>query len=164
MPSAVALHELVKRADLLDLDDLEEFLPGVGEMLAEVIIHLAAGGLQLGMQKLGHQGDASAAAGAGLGGRLDLPHAVELAVANGTADPPFADVVAGADLHVVREIGGLDGRGALEPLPRTRAAGRDRQRPFALVEADERAVIGSASPTRMPPSRRLPSLLNQKLL
>ena len=132
VPSAVAFHKLVERADLLDLDDLEEFLPGVGEMLAEVIIHLAAGGLQFGMQKLGHQRKASAAAGAGLGGRLDLAHRVELPVANRAADPPLADVVAGADLDVVRQIGGLDGVPEPEPPPRTRSLGATGSGPSLL--------------------------------
>ena len=132
MPSAVALHKLVERADLLDLDDLEKLLPGVGEMLAEVIIHLAAGRLQFGMQKLGHQREASAAAGAGLSGRLDLPHGVELSFANRAADLPFADVVAGADLDVVREIGGLDGRAPPEPPPRTRSLGATGSGPSLL--------------------------------
>ena len=36
VPRAVAGEQLVERLDLLDLDDLEQLLPRVGEVLAEV--------------------------------------------------------------------------------------------------------------------------------
>ena len=101
VPLAVAADQLGERLDPLDLDDLKEFLARVGEMLAEVIDHFLAQRRQLGLEQVGHQRQAAAAAGAGPGAVLDLGQRRQAAVADGLAHLELADVVARANLGAV---------------------------------------------------------------
>ena len=80
------LIRAVERLDPLDLDDLEQFLPRVGEVLAEVVVHLLAQRRQFGLEQVGDQRHAAAAASAGPGAVLDLGQRGEAAVADGLAD------------------------------------------------------------------------------
>ena len=81
----------------LDRDDLEQLLARAGEVLAEVVVDLLAAAFELGLEEVGDQRHAAAAAGAGLGAALISPTSVQPFSAMARADRALGDVVAGAD-------------------------------------------------------------------
>jgi len=126
----------------LDFDDLEQLLPGIGEVLAQMVLERDAGPRHLGLEEIRHYRQTAAAAGAGLRARLDLGHRLEALLADGHADRRLADVVARADLGIVAHAGGAPqcrGRG---PVDAHQFAGRTRQRAAALGQHGERPVVG----------------------
>src|SRR5262249_145614 len=98
---AVLSDKVVERFDLVDLDDVEQFLPRVRKVLAEVVDDRLAGSGQLLLQDVRDQWDAAAASRPGLRPALQFANRREAFVANGLANLAFADVVAGADLSGV---------------------------------------------------------------
>ena len=73
VPAAVRGDQGVERLDLLDHHDLIELLAAVREVLAEPVVDPSAHRLELRLEQVGDARQAAAAAGAGLGARLDLP-------------------------------------------------------------------------------------------
>ncbi len=151
-PLAVRGDQGVERLDPLDHRDLVELLAAVREVLAEPVVDPGARRLELGLEQVGDARQAAAAAGAGLRARLDLRDGGQLPVADRLADLTLADVVARADLGVaVAAAGGARARPA--------RAGRRAGPGAASRSGTGRAACRSptASPTRTPPSRRVPS-------
>ena len=161
-PVAVRGDQGVERLDPLDLGDLEELLAAVREVLAKVVVDRLADRLELGLEQVGHLRQAAAAAGAGLGARLDLGDRGEPLGADCVADLALADVVARADLGV----GAHARRGARRWFPAQAgeqlagATGRG----FPLLKRPTSVPYSEASPTRMPPIKRVPSALNTSFL
>ena len=95
--AAVPGEQRVEGAEPVHADEVEELLPGVREVLAEVVGDRLAGPLHLPGEQLAEQRHAGAAAGAGGGGGLDRPDRGQLLLADGLADDALGHVVAGAD-------------------------------------------------------------------
>src|SRR5205823_6954088 len=74
-----------------------ELLPRARKMLAEMIGKRLARSLHLPAQDFSEQRRTGAAARAGPGCRLDRSDGAELLLADGAADDPLGDVLAGAD-------------------------------------------------------------------
>ncbi|GJC96679.1 cellobiohydrolase A [Colletotrichum higginsianum] len=97
-------HHLLERLQPLDEDDVVQVGARVVEVRAQVVLDLVAHG-QHGLVEDGrHQRHAAAAAGAGLGARLDLADGLAGAVLDRVDDVALGHVVARADLRVVRQV------------------------------------------------------------
>src|SRR5579884_1459341 len=94
-------NQLLEGANALDLDDLEQFLPGAGEMLAQGIANPLAGSLDLRLEKIGNQRQTAAATGARARANFDLFHRRKVLARDRIANLALGDVVAGADRRVI---------------------------------------------------------------
>ena len=149
VPCAASTSENVLEA--VDPHDVEQLLAGVGEVLAQVVLDLDAGLLQLVVQQLGGQGDAAAAAGAGLGGGLERAHSVMPSAMAAQIAPLLTllqeQIVASADSEPTPTVG--------PPAPVV--AGKISCSGCSGVGMSPRDICRSvwymaASPTRIPPS------------
>ena len=96
----MAGEELVEGLDPADPDEVVQRLAGVGEVLAQVVVHRHPAAGHLGLHHLGDQRYAAAAGGPGAGTGLDLGDGGGAALDRG-ADLALAHVVARADLGAV---------------------------------------------------------------
>src|SRR6185437_16746008 len=96
---AVLREHFLEASDAANPDQMEQLLPRVAKMLAEMVFERDAAALQLRVQDLLHQRRAAAAGARGSGARLDGAHGGAAAF-DRRADRSLADVVAGADLRV----------------------------------------------------------------
>ena len=71
LPAAAVGEHVGERPELLRLDDREQLGPRVRKVLAQMIDDRLAGLLQFGLEQVGHQRHAAAAAGAGLGAAFE---------------------------------------------------------------------------------------------
>ena len=97
MAVTVLGQQLVEALDPLHLDQVEQLLTGVGEVGAEVVVDLDALLHQLGVEHLADERHAAAAAGTGLGVRLDGGQR-GVTLGHRLGDVALGDVEAGADL------------------------------------------------------------------
>ncbi|TKW52974.1 hypothetical protein CTA1_718 [Colletotrichum tanaceti] len=97
-------HHLLERLQPLDEDDVVQVGARVVEVRAQVVLDLVAHGQHGFVEDGRHQRHAAAAAGAGLGARLDLADGLAGAVLDRVDDIALGHVVARADLRVVRQI------------------------------------------------------------
>ncbi|MNQ48476.1 hypothetical protein D3C85_623550 [compost metagenome] len=97
MALTVLGQQLVEALDPLHLDQVEQLLTGVGEVGAEVVVDLYALLHQLGVEHLADERHAAAAAGTGLGVRLDGGQR-GVTLGHRLGDVALGDVEAGADL------------------------------------------------------------------
>ena len=110
--AAEPVHDLLERGQLQDAHRLEQFAAALRDVLAERAGDVDSGPGQLGLEDLLDQGDAGTALGAGAGAGLERPEfgaglavAGRLVTADGGAHGADRDVVAGAELHVVGQVG-----------------------------------------------------------
>src|SRR5512136_159562 len=79
---AKCLNQLVEAANPVDSQQMIELLAGIGEVLAEVILHRHTGFLHLSLEEIRHQGHATAATRAGFRAFLDAGYVGEAVLAN----------------------------------------------------------------------------------
>ena len=99
--AAMVADQFLESANALDLDDLEQVLPGVLEMLAKIPLDRSPRSFEFGVEQTGHEGHATAAARAGCGAFLHRTEVGQLSLSDRRADLAFGDVVARADLCAV---------------------------------------------------------------
>ena len=133
--------ECVEGLDLLDLDGIEQLLPGVGEVFAQIGVDGSARCLQLLLEKTRHERQTAAAAGARLREGFHVADDREVVVPNRTADVALVDAVALTHLGVVRHLrGGDDDTAAVRAEHQCPRFGR--QLGLVLREHHETAVVG----------------------
>ena len=142
---AVLLDQFRKRPDARHAHQVVELLTGVGEVLADVGVDLDALAFEFGVQHLRHERGAATAAGGRLGAASDGAKG-GCALADGGDDGALGDVVAGADLGVVRQrVDGAGGHPASVPQRQDQAIGMFRQRQFAAHGLQQHAVVGGVA-------------------
>ena len=139
--AAVPGDEVGEGPDLLHLDDVEQLLPRVREVLAEIRAHRLARRLELLLEEVGHQREAAAAAGARARLRLHVAHRPAAAGADGRADVALAHPVALADLGLVGH-GGRRHRHPAGPRAEHEGPRLGRQLGPVLREHHKAAVVG----------------------
>ncbi len=128
---AMAGQHVLEALDTLHADDAVQLLTGVGEVLAQTVIHRHTPGAELVFEHLLEQRAATAAAGTSPGRRLEFAQ-VGYAGIHLAAHRPLADVVAGAD-------GGRFRQGI---HTQRRCASRLRQDQAGRVSRQADAVLG----------------------
>lgn len=99
--------DLRKGLVLLDHDDVEQIRAGVAKVLAEVVRHLVAHRRHGLVENRRHEPHAAAAPGAGLCARLHRGNVLAGAALHLLDDIALGDVVARADLRVIRQVVGI---------------------------------------------------------
>lgn len=135
---AVRSEQFVERTIFLDLDDLEQLLPGVRKVFAEVAIDGLAGGGEFFVQDVGDQWQAAATAGAGFRAGFDRANRGEILLADGRAKLALGDVIARTDLAGIAERFDAAGRGSFAD---DQFAGGHRQRFAAFLHRGKHAVF-----------------------
>src|SRR6185437_7899039 len=114
---AVLREQPVEGPDAGGANEMEELLPGVVEVLAEVIFERDAAAPELDVENLLDERRAAAAGARGPGARLDRAHR-GAAACDRRADGSLGDVVAGAYRSGIRQRGETGARGATAGIPR----------------------------------------------
>ena len=158
VPAAVRGDQVAECLDLLDHHDLIELLAAVREVLAEPIVDSSAHRLELRLEQLGHARQAAAAAGAGLGARLDRRDG-----RRASAPEPPRVIWPSATLLQEHTWAPWSSPGAGRAPADTSAAGGTVSG-WPLLNRPSNVPNSEASPTRMPPRRRVPSRLKMSFL
>lgn len=134
------LHDLRKRLEPLDHDNVVQIGAAVREMRAQVVLDLVAHGGHGFVEDGRHQGYATAATCPGFGARFNVAEGLARPVFDYVDDVALADVVARADLRVIVEIV----RAVIAVLGGTedQLGGRRFQGFLVLDERDELHVVG----------------------
>ena len=143
--AAMLLDQVLERGDAFDANEVVELLAGMWKVLAEVCVDGHAELFEFPVQHLRDEGRAAAAAGAGFGVAADGAEG-GCAIAYGGGNRAFRNVVAGADLHAVRQrVDGPRWHSAAFALGQDQRVRMLRQRQFVLHRLQQHAVVGGVA-------------------